>query len=222
MRSRPHSDGTQAKARYPVSPAPYRRRRTRLHLRHPPSTDGLSRVQVRPGPSRACLSPCQLGRAVRAVAEFRHPCRWQGTLADGDGNGRSMQDGTPRCPLGEAATHGRALSARTRQVIFRRRSKDWRSTMSTTLPGFALPRRLVSVLMVALFGLTLSLNPVSTPNAHAAVSAIVGSRVLHVAAAQVGVPYKYGGTSPRTGFSDKVRPNKAAISIETRRRGSAK
>jgi len=72
--------------------------------------------------------------------------------------------------------------------------------MSTTLPGFALPRRLVSVLMVALFGLTLSLNPVSTPNAHAAVSAIVGSRVLHVAAAQVGVPYKYGGTSPRTGF----------------------
>ena len=79
-------------------------------------------------------------------------------------------------------------------------SKDWRSTMSTTVPGFAPPRRLVSVLIAALFGLTLSLNPVSTPNAHAAVSAMVGSRVLHVAAAQVGVPYKNGGTSPRTGF----------------------
>jgi len=72
--------------------------------------------------------------------------------------------------------------------------------MSTTLPGFALPRRLVSVLMVALFGLTVALNPMSTPKVNAAVPARVGLRAVGVAAAQVGVPYKYGGTSPQTGF----------------------
>ena len=72
--------------------------------------------------------------------------------------------------------------------------------MSTTLPGFALPRRLVSVLMVALFGLTVALNPMSTPKANAAVPARVSLSAASVAAAQVGVLYRYGGTSPRTGF----------------------
>jgi cell wall-associated NlpC family hydrolase len=72
--------------------------------------------------------------------------------------------------------------------------------MSMTLSGSALPRRLASVLIAALFGLTLALNPMSAPNANAAVSAKVGIGALHVAAAQVGVRYRYGGTSPRTGF----------------------
>ena len=72
--------------------------------------------------------------------------------------------------------------------------------MSTTLLGFALPRRLASLLMVALFGLTLAVNPMSTPKANAAVPARVGLRAVNVAAAQVGVRYKYGGASPRTGF----------------------
>ena len=72
--------------------------------------------------------------------------------------------------------------------------------MSMTLSGSALPRRLASVLIASLFGLTLALNPMSAPNANAAVSAKVGIGALHVAAAQVGVRYRYGGTSPRTGF----------------------
>jgi cell wall-associated NlpC family hydrolase len=63
-----------------------------------------------------------------------------------------------------------------------------------------MPRRFVSVLVAALFGLTLALNPFAAPQAHAAVSAAVGVRALHVAAAQVGVPYRYGGTTRRTGF----------------------
>jgi cell wall-associated NlpC family hydrolase len=55
-------------------------------------------------------------------------------------------------------------------------------------------------MIAALFGLTLALIPVSPPSADAAVPAVVGSRALHVAATQRGVPYRYGGTSPRTGF----------------------
>jgi cell wall-associated NlpC family hydrolase len=56
------------------------------------------------------------------------------------------------------------------------------------------------VLIVALFGLTLALNPMSTPNANAAVSYSVGVSTLRVAASKMGVPYRYGGTSPATGF----------------------
>jgi cell wall-associated NlpC family hydrolase len=63
-----------------------------------------------------------------------------------------------------------------------------------------MPRRLVSVLVAALFGLTLALNPVSTLNANAAVSSSVGVRAMRAAASEMGVPYRYGGTSPRTGF----------------------
>ena len=72
--------------------------------------------------------------------------------------------------------------------------------MSTTLFGSALPRRLASIPIAALFGLTLAVSPMSTPTADAAVTAVVGMRALHVAASEVGVPYRYGGTSPRTGF----------------------
>jgi cell wall-associated NlpC family hydrolase len=72
--------------------------------------------------------------------------------------------------------------------------------MSVTPFSSALPRRLISVLIVALFGLTMALNPVSTPNANAAVTYSVGASALRVAASEVGVPYRYGGTSPRTGF----------------------
>jgi cell wall-associated NlpC family hydrolase len=72
--------------------------------------------------------------------------------------------------------------------------------MTKTLPGAALPRRIVTVLIAALFSLTLALNPMSAPNANAVVSASVGLSALHVAAAQRGIPYRYGGASPRTGF----------------------
>src|ERR1035437_1815837 len=72
--------------------------------------------------------------------------------------------------------------------------------MSTTLFGSALPRRLASIPIAALFGLTLTMNPMSAPTADAAVPAIVGMRALHVAASEVGVSYRYGGTSPRSGF----------------------
>ncbi len=72
--------------------------------------------------------------------------------------------------------------------------------MSTTLLRSAAPRRLAALLIAALFGLTLAVNPMSAPRAEGAVSAAVGVRAVHVAAAQVGVPYRSGGTSPRTGF----------------------
>jgi len=54
--------------------------------------------------------------------------------------------------------------------------------------------------MAALFTLTLALSPLSASNANAAVSATVGLDALHVAAAQRGIPYRYGGASPKTGF----------------------
>ena len=56
------------------------------------------------------------------------------------------------------------------------------------------------MMIAALLGLTLAVNPMSAPTAGAAVSAAVGVRAVHVAAAQVGVRYRSGGTSPRTGF----------------------
>jgi cell wall-associated NlpC family hydrolase len=72
--------------------------------------------------------------------------------------------------------------------------------MSTTLLGSALPRRLASIPIAALFGLTLAISPMSTPTADAAATAVVGMRALHVAASELGVPYRYGGTTPQTGF----------------------
>jgi hypothetical protein len=51
--------------------------------------------------------------------------------------------------------------------------------MSTTLLGSTMPRRLVAVLVAAMFGLTLAVNPVSPPKADAAaVPARLGAAVL--------------------------------------------
>jgi cell wall-associated NlpC family hydrolase len=72
--------------------------------------------------------------------------------------------------------------------------------MSTTLLGSYVPGRLASMLIAALFGLALAINPTHAPNADAAVSASVGARAVNVAKAQVGIRYTNGGTSPRTGF----------------------
>jgi cell wall-associated NlpC family hydrolase len=72
--------------------------------------------------------------------------------------------------------------------------------MTKTMHGAALHRRIFSVLIAALFTVTLAFNPMAAPTANAAVSATVGLNALHVAAAQRGIPYRYGGASPRTGF----------------------
>jgi len=77
-------------------------------------------------------------------------------------------------------------------------SKDW-STVSSTLLGSTMPRRLAALLTAALFSLTLAVNPISAPRADAAISAGVGVRAVHIAAQQVGVPYVWGGTT-RRGF----------------------
>jgi cell wall-associated NlpC family hydrolase len=71
---------------------------------------------------------------------------------------------------------------------------------STTLFGSTLPRRFVGALLAALCGLTLALNPASAPSAHAEVTAAVALQAVEVAKAQVGIPYKYGGSNPTTGF----------------------
>jgi len=65
--------------------------------------------------------------------------------------------------------------------------------------GFTIPRRLVSILMAALLGLALALNPVSAPKSDAAVPLSVSMAALRVAKAQIGIPYVYGGMS-RAGF----------------------
>lgn len=106
-----------------------------------------------------------------------------------------MQDGAPAVSLGvkppSAAGHFRPEPDRS---SFAGGSKDWRpKPMSTTSLRTLLSRRFVSVVIAALFGLTLALNPVATPTAHAAVSPTVGLRAMHVAAAQVGIYYRWGG-----------------------------
>jgi|SRR5450631_1648781 len=63
----------------------------------------------------------------------------------------------------------------------------------------ALPRRFVSLLVAALLGITLALNPQSAPKSDAAVLPSVSLAALRVATAQIGVPYRYGGMS-RAGF----------------------
>jgi cell wall-associated NlpC family hydrolase len=66
--------------------------------------------------------------------------------------------------------------------------------------GLAVPRRLVSMLMAALLGLALALNPMSAPRSDAAVSLGTSLAALRVARAQIGIPYHYGGMSRATGF----------------------
>lgn len=71
--------------------------------------------------------------------------------------------------------------------------------MTPTLHGTSLTRRLVAVLIATLFGITLAVNPVTAPKSDALVSAASGVRVVRVAAAQIGIPYVWGGTT-RRGF----------------------
>ena len=72
--------------------------------------------------------------------------------------------------------------------------------MLTTLLRRALPSRWPAYLFALVLGLGLVVSPAATPKAHAAVSLGTVSSAARVAAAQVGVRYRYGGTSPRTGF----------------------
>ena len=62
------------------------------------------------------------------------------------------------------------------------------------------PARIASLLMAGLLALGLLVAPTSTQRADAAVSASVSYKAVRVAAAQKGIRYVYGGTSPRTGF----------------------
>lgn len=64
----------------------------------------------------------------------------------------------------------------------------------------ALPIRTGSILLALFLALGLLVAPSATPRAEAAVSATTSSKALRVAAAQKGIRYSYGGTSPRTGF----------------------
>jgi len=147
------------------------------------------------------MSPCQPDRAIRAIAESRHPRRWQATPTRRCRERKTHEDGTPQVSLGvKPPTAAGQLSARTRQVTFRRRRERLASIMSVTTPSLALPRRFVAVLIAALLGLTLALNPMSATKAHAAVPANVALAALHIAATQRGVLYRYGGESHWTGF----------------------
>ncbi|HYN30862.1 MAG TPA: C40 family peptidase [Dermatophilaceae bacterium] len=63
------------------------------------------------------------------------------------------------------------------------------------------PRSRIATVLVALAAaLALLLNPTASPSAEAAVPAGVSAKALGVAAQQKGIRYRYGGTSPRTGF----------------------
>lgn len=73
--------------------------------------------------------------------------------------------------------------------------------MSTaTLLRPALPRRVVSMLVAAMFGLTLAVNPISVPAASASVTPTVRAKAYRAIVAQIGVRYVWGGTSRATGF----------------------
>ena len=65
--------------------------------------------------------------------------------------------------------------------------------------GSVVLRRSVTMLSAALLGVTLALNPVAAPQADAAVPLSVSLNALRVARAQIGIPYRYGGTT-RAGF----------------------
>jgi cell wall-associated NlpC family hydrolase len=65
----------------------------------------------------------------------------------------------------------------------------------------ALPRRLVGLLLAGVAATALSIAPVGASRADAAVlNSTQFTTVTRVAAGQVGVPYRYGGTTPSTGF----------------------
>jgi hypothetical protein len=74
------------------------------------------------------MSPCQPGRAIRAIAESRHPRGWQATSPDGVGNGRPMQGGTPQVSLGvKPPTAAGYFRPEPDRSPFAGGSKDWRS-----------------------------------------------------------------------------------------------
>ena len=65
----------------------------------------------------------------------------------------------------------------------------------------ALPRRLLGLVLATVFAAALSIAPFGAGRADAAVLTNAQfTTVARVAAAQVGVPYRYGGTTPQTGF----------------------
>ena len=72
--------------------------------------------------------------------------------------------------------------------------------MSLPTLSLPLPRRLAGLILAAVIGLFLAINPSAAPHADAAVSASVSAKAVTVAAAQKGVRYRFGGTSPKTGF----------------------
>jgi cell wall-associated NlpC family hydrolase len=72
--------------------------------------------------------------------------------------------------------------------------------MSLPSVSFSVPRRLAGLLVAAVIGLALAVNPSAAPHADAAVSYAVSAKAVKVAAAQKGVRYRFGGTTPRTGF----------------------
>lgn len=65
----------------------------------------------------------------------------------------------------------------------------------------ALLRRLIAVLLATVAVAALAAGPFGAGRADAAILTTVQfGTVTRVAAAQVGVPYRYGGTTPQTGF----------------------
>lgn len=65
----------------------------------------------------------------------------------------------------------------------------------------ALPRRLLGLVLATVFAAALSIAPFGAGRADAAILTNAQfTTVARVAAAQVGVPYRYGGTTPQTGF----------------------
>lgn len=64
----------------------------------------------------------------------------------------------------------------------------------------AMPRRFAGLVIAALLGLGMAVNPATAQHADAAVSASVGVKAVKVAASVAGVKYKMGGTTPKTGF----------------------
>ena len=149
---------------------------------------------------RASSAPAtQAGRSVRSPNPVTR-ADGKDSLAGGDGNGRPSSTGHHSVLGVKPSTAAGNFEPEPDRSTFAGGSKDWCSSMSTTLPGSALPRRLLPLLMAALFGLTLILNPMSTQNADAATSAAVGAHALYLARREVGARYRFGGASPATGF----------------------
>jgi cell wall-associated NlpC family hydrolase len=68
-------------------------------------------------------------------------------------------------------------------------------------PCPALSRRLAALLLATFVAASLVIGPFGASRADAAVLTTAQfTTVTRVAAAQVGVPYRYGGTTPQTGF----------------------